>query len=79
MITSILTPMAIQKIGLYDYKLLVLLLDLFLMPESLFLSASYGEMVIFYNNRLTVGAYSNAIQNVYTLLLTEFSQTFYHI
>ena len=36
----------------------------------------YGEMVVFRNNRLTIGAYSNAIQNVYTLLLTDFHHTF---
>ena len=38
-------------------------------------TTSYGEMVIFYNNRLTTGAYSNAIQNFYTLLLREFRHT----
>ena len=36
---------------------------------------AYGEMVIFYNNRLTMGAYSNTIQNFYTLFLMEFRHT----
>ena len=30
---------------------------------------AYGEIVIFYNSRLTIGVYSNAIQNFYTPLL----------
>ena len=34
-----------------------------------------GEMVIFENNRLTIGTYSNAIQNFRALLLTEFRHT----
>ena len=31
-----------------------------------------AKSVIFKNNRLTIGAYSSAIQNVYNLLLIEF-------
>ena len=32
-----------------------------------------GEMVTFWNNRLTIGAYSSAIQNFYTLYSRHFA------
>ena len=44
--------------------------------NALKFSRTYGEMVIFQNNGITIGAYSNAIQKFYTLLLREFRHTF---
>ena len=43
--------------------------------RGLIVTYPYSELVIFENNRLTIGTYSNTIQNLYKLLLTEFRYT----